>query len=113
MIKINSDKDKKFINVVLINHKNWPYGNQKLTYAINDLSIEAETELIKFNSSKTGGEQAYCFVNDLIIGDVQATMQNVNELFAKECYTNISATIDGDVSIDMSGVEDLLENPMA
>lgn len=87
MINITTDTDKLHIYLELTNHGLWPYGTQTLTYAINTLGLEAETELLRIYSTNTGGEQAYCYVNDLTIGGVQATMDNVSELFQEMCYT--------------------------
>lgn len=109
MIYIDSDKDKKFIYLRLVNHKHWPYGTQKFTYAINSLSIDAETQLIKIQSTSTGGEQAYTFVNELVIGGKQCTMQNVEQLFAEECYSSIGVSISGDIKIDLTEITDLLK----
>lgn len=90
MVYINSDTDKKLIKVKLVNHKNYPYGNQTLTYAMNALSLDTDSELLIFRSSATGGEQFFCFVKDLFIGNRQCSMQNVVDLFNSECYAVVS-----------------------
>lgn len=109
MISISVDENKQHIILELTNHNLWPYGTQTLTYAINSLGLEAETELLRIYANATGGEQAYCYVNDLYIGGVKATMDNVARLFNELCYSHCSSG-GGGGSTDMTDVVKALNN---
>lgn len=111
MIFISTDENKEHIFLELVNHGLWPYGTQTLSYAINSLGLEAESELLRIYANATGGEQAYCYVNDLYISGVKATMENVARLFKETCYSNnVSGCGGGGGSTDMTDVVKALNN---
>lgn len=107
MISISVDEEKQHILLELTNHGLFPYGTQTLTFAINSLGLEAETELLKIYSNADGVEQAFCYVNELFIGGVKANMNNVTRLFNDLCYNTCCSG--GGGSSDMSGVVDAID----
>ena len=113
MISISVDENKEHIFLELTNHGLWPYGTQTLTYAINSLGLEAESELLRIYANATGGEQAYCYVNDLYIGGIKATMENVSRLFKDLCYKSCSTSGGGggsDIHIDTNDIVKALDS---
>ena len=106
MISISVDEEKQHILLDLTNHGLFPYGTQTLTFAINSLGLEAETELLKIYSNADGVEQAFCYVNELFIGGVKANMNNVTRLFNDLCYNGCDGGGGGggDIHIDTNDI---------
>lgn len=111
MVNIYNDIDKTKIYVDYRDLRTFPYGTGTLVYGINDLSISTESELIRFNSSRTGGEQFYVWLKELHFNGVQATKENVNELFQQTCFNCCGGgQITGDVKVDLTEIVNLLKD---
>lgn len=111
MMNIYTDTDKQKIYIEYKNLKTYPYGSGTLIYGINDLSIDTETDLIRFNSSRTGGEQFYVWLNELQFNGVQSTRENINKLFQETCFNCCGGggSITGDVKVDLTEIVNLLK----
>lgn len=92
MVNITTDKVKIYCQ--FSHHKQYPYGTQTLTFAINSLSMESDTELIRFNNS-IGGELFYSYVDDLYFNGEQANMSNVDTLFKETCFSQPQTSDEG------------------
>ena len=83
MLSISNNSNKTQVVLSFVKHSLQPYGTQTLSYPLNALGVDTDTNLIRFYTVGNNADVCYAYVDDIVINGTPATMDNIQNLFAE------------------------------
>ena len=109
MLSISKNQNSTQVVLSFVKHEQLPYGTQQLSFPMNSLGLDTDTELIRIFTTGNNTAVAYAYVDEMVIEGVTPTMGNVNALFADVACSQSSGGGGGggcDCEDVIAGVED-------
>lgn len=109
MLSISKNQNSTQVVLSFVKHEQLPYGTQQLSFPMNSLGLDTDTELIRIFTTGNNTAVAYAYVDEMVIEGVTPTMDNINALFADVACSQSSGGGGGggcDCEDVIAGVED-------
>lgn len=109
MLSISKNQSGTQVVLSFVKHEQLPYGTQQLSFPMNTLGLDTDTELIRIFTTGNNTAVAYAYVDEMVIEGVTPTMGNINALFADVACSQSSGGGGGggcDCEDIIAGVED-------
>ena len=109
MLSISKNQSGTQVVLSFVKHEQLPYGTQQLSFPMNTLGLDTDTELIRIFTTGNNTAVAYAYIDEMVIEGVTPTMGNVNALFADVACSQSSGGGGGggcDCEDVIAGVED-------
>ena len=109
MLSISKNQSGTQVVLSFVKHEQLPYGTQQLSFPMNALGLDTDTNLIRIFTTGNNTAVAYAYVDEMVIDGVTPTMDNVNALFADVACSQSSGGGSGegcDCEDVIAGVED-------